>query len=335
MNEMLDVVYTSRIRFARNIRNLPFPNKLKGEEEIYNTLMKGVKDACDKCMKSKFYMINDMDKLKAQALIEKHLISPSLVANSQYGAVIINDTEDISIMINEEDHIRQQCIVEGFGLEAAYNNLLKVDKKLEDCLDIAYDKNFGYLTACPTNLGAGMRASVMLFLPALTMIGGINSFILKYQENGFTTRGVYGEGSEAEGYMYQISNQAAIGQSENEILQRMNFMINKLVDAERIARKNLEKTRGIDLKDEIMRCYGIIKYACQMSSSEFMKNLAMVKLGVCLGYIDFDIKKLNQLVVMSQPAMLCNLAGKRLNSKERDVTRSALVKKILSDQKEV
>ncbi|MEG1609253.1 MAG: ATP--guanido phosphotransferase, partial [Clostridia bacterium] len=288
-----------------------------------------VKKACDSCMKSKFYMIADMDKLKAQALIEKHLISPDLVENSPYGAVIINDTEDISIMLNEEDHIREQCIVSGFGLEQAYNNIVKVDKALEAEVEIAYDKDFGYLTACPTNLGAAMRASVMLFLPALTILGSINSFILKYQENGFTTRGVYGEGSEAEGFMYQVSNQAAIGQSEKEILTRMNFVIKKLIDAERIARKNLEKTRGADLKDEIMRSYGALKYAVKMSSAEFMKTLAMVKLGVCLGYVNVDIEKLNQLIVMSQPAMLCNLAGKRLNSNERDVTRMALIKKIL------
>lgn len=332
MKEFDDVVYSSRVRLARNINGLPFPNKLRGEEEIFGVLMKGVKKACDNCMKSKFFMINEMDKLKAQALVEKHLISPDLVESSPYGAVVINDTEDISIMINEEDHIRAQCIVSGFGLEKAYNNLVKVDKELDKELDIAYDKDFGYLTACPTNLGSAMRASVMLFLPALTILGSINSFILKYQENGFTTRGVYGEGSDAEGYMYQISNQAAIGQSESEILTRMNFVIKKLVDAERIARKNLEKSQGINLKDEIMRAYGILKYACKMSSEEFMKTLAMVKLGVCLSYIEEDFEKINQLIVMTQPAMLCTIAGKRLNSNERDITRMALIKKILSSK---
>lgn len=335
MKEFDDVVYSSRIRLARNINNLPFPSRLSGEEEIYSVLMKGVKKACDGCMKSKFFMISDMDKIAAQALVEKHLISPDLVANSPYGAVIISDSEDISIMLNEEDHIREQCIVSGFALEQAFNSVLNVDKSLAKELDIAYDKELGYLTACPTNLGTGMRASVMLFLPALTILGSINSFILRYQESGFTTRGVYGEGSEAEGYMYQISNQAAIGQSESEILSRMSFMVKKIVDAERIARKNLEKSSGIELKDEIMRAYGILKYACKMSSAEFMKTLALVKLGVCLGYINVDFDKLNQLVVMSQPAMLCSLAKKRLNPGERDVTRMALIRQILSDKKEV
>lgn len=132
--------------------------------------------------------------------------------------------------------------------------------------------------------------------------------------------------------MYQISNQAAIGQSESEILTRMNFVIKKLVDAERIARKNLEKSQGINLKDEIMRAYGILKYACKMSSEEFMKTLAMVKLGVCLSYIEEDFEKINQLIVMTQPAMLCTIAGKRLNSNERDITRMALIKKILSSK---
>ncbi len=323
-----DVVFSSRIRFARNIRNLPFPHLLNGEEEIYTDLMKNVCKACDSCMKYKFYKISDLEGQKAQALIEKHLISPALVANP-YGAVVISDEEDISIMLNEEDHIREQCIVSGYGLEQAYNRLAKIDQEIAKNLDIAFDKKLGYLTACPTNLGAGMRASVMLFLPALTMLGSINTLIQNYQEAGFTTRGVYGEGSEAEGYMYQISNQATIAQSEDEILTRMNFVVKKLVEAERIARKNLANSQGIELKDEIMRAYGIMKYACKMSSKEFMQKLALVKLGACLGIIDMDIQKLNQLIIMSQPAMLCSLAGKNLNSSERDMTRMAFVKKLL------
>ncbi len=326
--DMKDVVVSTRIRLARNIRNLPFPHKLSGEEEIYSVLYDGVKKACDELFKSKFYAMDKLDEMTGQTLVEKHLISPDLL-DSKYGAVIVSDTEDISVMLNEEDHIREQCFVQGYGLQQAYDNIKKVDRKLAQKLDIAHDEKYGYLNTCPTNMGAGMRASVMLFLPCLTMTGGVWTFISKYKELGFTTRGVYGEGSEAEGFMYQISNQAAIGSSEQEILNKMDILVTKLVEAERIARSNLVKNKGMDFKDEIMRAYGVLKYACKISSKEFMEKLALVKLGVIEGYITADFDRLNQLIVLSQPAMLCSLAGKKLNAEGRDVTRSALIKKIL------
>lgn len=329
MSDFNDVVYSTRVRLARNVKGLPFPKKLKGEEEIYSVLYKGVKDACDTQFKSDFYQMSKIDALEAKVLVEKHLISPQLAMDCPYGAAVIAKDENISVMLNEEDHIREQCIVSGFGLEQAYRTIERVARAIAARVPVAYDAELGYLTACPTNLGAAMRASVMLFLPALTMSGLINSFIHKYQDSGITTRGVYGEGSDAEGYLYQISNQAAIGLSEREILDRMTIVVKKLVEAERIARKNLAKSGGIDLKDKIMRAYGVMTYSCKISTKEMMQYLALVKLGVSLGYLDKDIEKIDRLIVMSQPAMLCKLAGKNIGAKERDVMRSALVKKIL------
>lgn len=329
MSDFNDVVYSTRIRLARNVKGLPFPKRLHGEEQIFGVLYKGVKDACDSLFQSEFYQMSKIDALEAKVLVEKHLISPQLAMDCPYGAAIIAKDETVSIMLNEEDHIREQCIVGGFDLEQAYRKIEKVDRAIAQRIPIAYDKELGYLTACPTNLGAAMRASVMLFLPALTMSGLINSFIHKYQDSDITTRGVYGEGSEADGYLYQVSNQAAIGLSEREILDRMTIVVKKLIEAERIARKNLAKNGGIDFKDKVMRAYGILMYSCKISSKELMQSLALVKLGVSLGYLEKDTEKIDRLIVMSQPAMLCKLAGKNISAKERDIMRSAMVKKIL------
>lgn len=328
-DDMKDVVYSSRVRLARNIRGLAFPHRLRGEEEIYSVLMQKVKKACDSVTETDFYPVKGTDPMQLQVLVEKHLVSPKLVQECPYGAVLVSKDESLSVMLNEEDHIREQCIVDGMGLEQAYRSVARIDQAIAKELPIAYDDSLGYLTACPTNLGAAMRASAMVFLPALTMTGTIESFIRKYQENGITTRGVYGEGSRAEGDLYQISNQAAIGMSEQEILDRMQLVVTKLVEAERIARQNVAKREGIALKDTIMRAYGTLRYACVLSSQELMERIALVKLGVTLQYIDCDMTKLNQLIVMSQPAMLCKLAGKNLNAQERDVTRAALVKKMI------
>ncbi|MGN0771646.1 MAG: ATP--guanido phosphotransferase [Christensenellales bacterium] len=330
MDNMKDVVYSTRIRLARNIKGLPFPHRLSGEEEIYSVLMKGVEQATGKLFKSDFYKMSNLDDLTRQTLVEKHLISPDLT-QSQYGAVVISKNEDIAIMINEEDHIREQCIVDGYAPKQAYSTLATVDREISEVLPVAHDEKLGYLNTCPTNLGAGMRASVMLFLPALAMSGAITSIIRAIQDLGFTTRGVYGEGSKAEGFMYQISNQAAIGQSEKQILDRLDGVVMKIVDAERQARSNLAKSQGSKLKDKIMRAYGTLKYAVMMSSEEFMELLALVKLGVCEHYIDADIDKLNSLITVTQPAMLCKLAGKKLGADERDVARAAMVKNLLKD----
>ncbi|MEG1536485.1 MAG: ATP--guanido phosphotransferase, partial [Clostridia bacterium] len=259
MESEKDIVYSTRVRLARNITALPFPNKLNGEEEIYSVLMKNVDEACNKFCKTTVYKMSELSAIDGRALVERHLASPDLIANCPYGALILNKNEDISIMLNEEDHIRAQCIMSGWQLESAYNRIAKIDEEIAKRVDYAFDKNFGYLTACPTNLGAGMRASAMLFLPALSMSGSINSILNEYRANGITVRGVYGEGSKVEGYLYQFSNQASISLSEKEIINTMNMVIRKLVDAEKIARKNLSNSRVVELKNEIMRAYGILQ----------------------------------------------------------------------------
>ena len=221
-----DVIVSSRIRFARNINNLPFPHLLAGNEAKLQEFLNTVQNVCASKFDSDLYTVNSMNiggNLYEGAgdyiltmLVENHLISPAL-GRSKLGGAIISKDKTISVMFNEEDHLREQCILEGFRLKEAYERLLEIDLALHDKLDIAYKKGLGHITACPTNLGAGMRASVMMFLPALDLGGDLRRLIKKYAAEDVTIRGVYGEGSEAKGFMYQISNQAAVGWSEEKI----------------------------------------------------------------------------------------------------------------------
>ncbi|MCR4875155.1 MAG: ATP--guanido phosphotransferase [Clostridia bacterium] len=328
MNIFETTVVSTRIRLARNINGLPFPNRLRGEEQIYSVLYAGVKKACDRVFANDYYSMANIDSLTSQALVERHLISKNL-QKSKYGAAFISKPEDISVMVNEEDHLRIQSIIRGFHLEDAYNNVAKVDAEIKKNLDVAFDPKLGYLTSCPTNLGSGMRASVMLFLPGLTMTNRIEALILKYQQLGITIRGIYGEGSKAEGDLYQVSNQAAISLSESEILNMVKKVVENIVNLEDVARKEIAQRRGLDLKNDIMISYGILKYACKMSSQELMQNLALVKLGVALGYININMEKLNNLTVNTQPAMMCFITKKNMSAEQRDIARVKMVQDTL------
>lgn len=328
MNIFETTVVSTRVRLARNINGLPFPNRLRGEEQIYSVLYAGVKKACDRVFANDYYSMATIDSLTSQALVERHLISKNL-QKSKYGAAFISKPEDISVMVNEEDHLRIQSIIRGFHLEDAYNNVAKVDAEIKKNLDVAFDPKLGYLTSCPTNLGSAMRASVMLFLPGLTMTNRIEALILKYQQLGITIRGIYGEGSKAEGDLYQVSNQAAISLSESEILNMVKKVVENIVNLEDVARKEIAQRRGLDLKNDIMISYGILKYACKMSSQELMQNLALVKLGVALGYININMEKLNNLTVNTQPAMMCFITKKNMSAEQRDIARVKMVQDTL------
>lgn len=324
-----NIVISSRIRFARNINNLPFPQKLVGNEPKLKELFDTVKEVCDSKFKNSLYYIPKLKNLDANVLIENHLISP-LLCKSEYGGVVLSADKTISVMINEEDHLREQCILQGYALDDAYKKLLDIDKALRGKLDIAFKEGYGHLTACPTNLGAGMRASVMMFLPALTMTHTIDAIIRKMNDHGVAIRGVYGEGSTADGYMYQVSNQAAVGRSEQEILNIVKSVVDKLCDMEEQNRSLLLSRRGIDLEDEIMRAYGTLLFAKKISSQEFMRNIAMVKLGVDYGFIKQDIKVLNKLITDTQKNTLCYNVGKELSVSDRDIYRSRLVRETLT-----
>ena len=290
--------------------------------------MKSAEETARDAFKFKFYQMAHLSDVDRKAIFERHLISRELAVNTKNGAVIISDNEDTSIMINEEDHYRIQTINKGFGLSDAYNRAVEYDKLLAGKIKLAYSEKLGYLTSCPTNVGTGLRASVMLFLPALTLSGKMSGLINSIQQMSLTVRGVYGEGSKAEGYTYQISNQVSLGQSEQEIIENVIKVVDAVCDAEIKERKTLQSEEGIKLTDKIMRAYGTLTNACLLTSAELLECASYVKLGMFYGLIKLD-GDINGLIISSQPANLIKLAGKNLNAGERDVFRAETVKKAL------
>lgn len=322
-DELDKVVVSSRIRLARNVNGMPFPRKLDNDERVYGVLLKGIRDAIGNAFEYDYYEMRRMNEVDRMALLEKHLISPDLVRNTDNGSVIISRDRTVSIMVNEEDHIRAQCMLEGMNLKKAYEIMSDLDDRFSEKLDIAFDKNLGYLTSCPSNLGTGMRASVMMFLPALTMSNGINSVINTAQKLGLTARGIYGEGTNADGYMYQISNEVSLGVSEEDILRRVETFAMKVADNEIKIREIILKEQGVSLVDKIMRAYGILTNAYMMTSQECMGNISLVKLGVSYGFIkNTDMKTLNRLTENIGSAEITKKSGRALSAIERDIERA-------------
>lgn len=325
-----EVVISSRIRLARNVSDLPFPSKLNDERA--SLVARKVYDAVNPTDNYDLYKMSNISEIDGNVLMEKHLISADLLHNNQFGAAIINESETVSIMINEEDHIREQCIMKGFRLTEAYDKINAVDDIISGKIKFAFDPKLGYLTSCPTNLGTGLRASVMMFLPGLTITKSLDSVLSAVSRLSMTVRGVYGEGSDASGYIYQVSNQKTLGVTEAEIIASVETSIKHIVDAELKSRDMLLKSNEAELKDEILRAYGILSCAYKMSCREFMKLAALVKLG---GYYKLlkisDRNRLEKLITDVQPANLISICAKKLDADERDVYRAEFVSKIIKN----
>jgi protein arginine kinase len=334
--ENQDVVLSSRIRLARNLKNAPFPNKL--DEEEGKDIVKNVEDAfySSPYTEEKFktiYLWQNEDIIN-ESYFEKHLISKRLISNKKEAAFIVDEDETVSIMINEEDHLRLQAITGGLNLKEAFNYINKLDDLLEERLDYAFDEKLGYLTSCPTNLGTGLRASVMLHLPALTANNEIVGLLNALTQVGMTIRGLYGEGSRAEGNLYQISNQTTLGLSEEEILTNLAGVINQVINRENMAREMILSKNRYEIEDKIFRSIGILKSAVMLSSKECLNLLSNVRLGVEVGIIkDVDKNTLNKLLVDIQPASLQKATREKLFDKQRDLNRAALVKDRLKNVK--
>ncbi len=327
-----NIVVSTRVRLARNLKDIPFPARLKGSPKSSEEVINTVKSVCDKLFKYDLLLMNRISDIDRIALLERHLISPNLAANTENGAVCIGKDNGMSIMINEEDHIRAQCLIRGFALEECYKKVNAFDDKLSEMAQIAYDDKLGYLTACPTNLGTGMRASVMMFLPALTVTGELSRLINEVQQAGLTVRGIYGEGSKGTGYLYQISNQITIGVSEGNLIKVVNNAVMKICESEQNARARLYKQEGIALEDAVSRSLGILLYAKRITSDEFMEHMAKVKLGVALGILDLSMPMLNQLTELCQPANMCHYCGRKVNADERDIMRADLVRNKIKER---
>ena len=328
-----DIVLSTRIRLARNFKNKVFPIIADKQElssiieffkENYNhQTFRDYKDLS-------LIAIKDLSEIQKMVLVEKHLISPYLAKSSQSG-VLLSENEQVSIMLNEEDHIRMQLYFPGFQLETALKEAFLFDDWLEEDINYAFDEEKGYLTSCPTNVGTGMRASVMIHLPALVLTKRMKRMIPAVNQLGFVVRGIYGEGSEALGGMFQISNQVTLGKTEFDIVADLDSIIKKLVEQERIARKRLLERSSVQLENQIFRSYGILQHARIMESSEAATRISNVRLGIDLGIIKhLDKNILNELMVLTQPGFMQSYAKTSLTANERDVLRATLIRERLS-----
>ena len=327
-------VVSTRIRLARNLEGYPFPSHLKSEKQA-KEIIRLVSSGLSRLDEFKLYYMDSISGEQAVSLMENHLISPKLIKNKVLSAALINREESVSIMINEEDHLREQCIVRGLDLRLAYEAWSEIDNRIAGSMKFAYDEQFGFLTACPTNLGTGLRASVMQFLPALTINGAMPRIIRSISRLGLTVRGVYGEGSDAEGYKYQISNEVTLGVTEEEILNQVEEVVKKVCEMEAAERRTLMRgPNALEIQDECMRAYGIVTNCAKISAREFIRLSSKVKLGACLGYIDIpDVSQIDDLVVKLSPSNITAAAAQQLTATERDVYRAQCCRKAFENMK--
>ncbi|MDY5059344.1 protein arginine kinase [Staphylococcus simulans] len=302
-NETTPVVMSSRIRLARNLSNhvhpLMFTSDVEGQKVINE-----VQDALPDLKVLNLQTITHTDKLK---LVAKHLISKELIEQPA-SAVLLNDDESLSIMVNEEDHIRIQTMSSDMDLEALYQEASEIDDQLDRALDISFDEDLGYLTTCPTNIGTGMRASVMLHLPGLSIMKRMNRIAQTINRFGFTIRGIFGEGSQVYGHIYQVSNQLTLGRTEEQIIETLTEIVQQIIAEEMQIRKQLDYHNLVEMQDRIYRSLGLLRYSRIMSMEEASTRLSEVKLGIDLGYIDLPEFNFNQMMVAIQSPFLIDEA---------------------------
>lgn len=327
-------IVSSRIRLARNIANRNFPMMLSAmeSEAIIEEIVKIFIEDSSLHKKFDVNILKELDTLKLQELVENHLMSPNLFDNALKGALIVSKDKRISIMINEEDHIRIQSIEKGFQLDEAFKAANDIDDVLEERLGYAFDEMLGFLTSCVTNVGTGLRASAMLHLPALRVIGELNKIIQMLSKIGFTVRGTYGEGSEALGNMFQISNQITLGVSEQEIIKAVTNIVNQLVEKEKKARAVLLEKDRVLVEDKIYRSFGILKNARLLSYKESMMLLSDVILGAHMGILtEVNKETLYHTINCIQPASLQLKYDEKMSDRERDVKRAELIKELITN----
>lgn len=331
-----EIVISTRVRLARNLAGFPFPMLATDRhlEQVTERVSAALDSEAIRALgRFELLPMRNMPDLDRHVLMEKHLISPDLVDHPRRGAVVLRDDETVSIMVGEEDHLRIQCLFPGLQLKPAWDLASRVDDALETTLDWAYDEKRGYLTACPTNVGTGMRASVMMHLPALVMTDQIRRILDAVSHVGLAVRGIYGEGTEAVGNLFQVSNQITLGQSEEEIIHNLQGVARQLIEHEGRARQMLMSQRRDELEDRVWRSYGVLRHARRIDSKETMQRLSDVRLGIDLGVITGVSKGiLKELMVLTRPAMLQMYFGRELSPEERDVRRAALIRERLRQE---
>ena len=324
-----DFVMSTRIRLARNISGFPFPRKATIDEkkQIINLVEKVLKNSNWTSEDSLFIRMNELNDIDRYFLVERHLISPEMAAMGEGSAVAITRKEMISIMINEEDHLRIQVIKSGFLLDDVWDVANALDDEFDKGLDYAFSSRFGYLTSCPTNVGTGIRVSVMMHLPGLVYSKQINKILHAAIKLGLAVRGLYGEGSEALGNLFQISNQSSLGISEADIIKSLNKIINQIITHERNARMNFITNNLKLVEDKVGRALGILRNARIISSKESIGLFSTLRMGIDLGLIrGLERSTINNLMIITQPAHLQRYYGAVLDPKERDIKRANLIR---------
>ncbi len=330
-SESSDVAKSTRIRFSRNLHDFKFNLNQKEDIEKLENKIKESLYAIGYGLK--FLKLKDMDDITKMSLVEKNLISPDFALNkNEIGSILINDEENLCIMIGNEDHLEIQVFNGGFDLENTLNLAIEIDQKIEAVLGYAIHKKYGYLTACPNNVGTGLRASVMVHLPALAKTKNTKKVLEAINSFGINIRGVYGENTESTGDMYQISNKQTLGMTEKEIVQNLKVIVDKIIKQERQARKILAKD-DIALEDLIYRSYGILSNCKKISSEETRSLLSNIKLGTDLGILkELTDLKIQKLYLYTKPANLQKFLGEQYEALERDIKRAEVVKQILEEK---
>ena len=326
-----DIVMSSRVRLARNLEKRPFSHwaTKKQEKETLELLEQAIQ-SLDLMKGALLVRMAEVDDVDRQFLLERHLVSREHIVNPEHKGAVIGDKEVICIMINEEDHLRMQVLQSGFNLQECWRIADRLDNALHKRVSFAFNADRGYLTACPTNTGTGLRASVMLHLPALVMTKQINRVLQAITKLGMTARGLYGEGTDAEGNFFQISNEVTLGSSEEDIIDNLERIIRQVIGHEENARKTLMKQNREVLQDKIWRANGTLRNAHIINTKEMMGLLSMVRLGVDIGLIaDLDRRAVNELFILTQPAHLQKIEGRMLSSAQRDVKRGNLIRRRL------
>ena len=323
-----DIVASTRVRLARNLAGVPFPHRIAGTERAAEIQAPVKEMFLRPGMDFSLTEMKALSPLERTRMVEQHLISRDL-AKSPDGAVLLSPDQTVGIMMMEEDHYRLQCIKSGFQVDAALKGCQELERMLGEKAQYAFDEELGYLTACPTNLGTGLRIGVMMHLKGLAVTGALPGILSSLGQFGVTARGIYGEGTESKADMYQISNQTTLGIAEEDIAKNLVAVVREILKKEREARERLARENGLWLRDSVMRSYGLLKYAAKMNTQEAMSCLSFLLLGVSMGMISCcSPAVLGNLMMDIMPGMLGTEQG--TTAEERDVRRAQMIQNTIS-----
>lgn len=333
-----DVVISSRARLARSLAAFPFPHRLSPEkaEQVIQAVGQATRENefQERFGEVELLRLAELAPLERWMLVEKHLISPNFLKTNrvsyEHKGLVLTADERLSIMVNEEDHLRIQSLYPGLQLEIVAQAADEADSLLEKTLDYAFSDRVGYLASCPTNVGTGLRTSVMLHLPALVLLGRVKDVLTAVSRLGLTVRGLFGEGTEAVGNMFQLSNQVALGYSESDIVGNLDSITRQVIDQERSAREQLRQQMPVILQDRVSRAFGILSYAYSLNAEEVMRLISDVRLGLGMGFLNgLTYRLLAELMVITRPTYLAKVSGRELSPPERDELRATLVRQHL------